>query len=67
MEKMNQVEQLYKIIFFHNLDSTEKKCFLDAFPKFLPKEMKGCISILEIPSGREAEIVYPIMLPKFAI
>jgi hypothetical protein len=64
---MNQSEQLYKIIFFHNLDSTEKKCFLDIFPKFLPKEMKSCISVLEIPSGREAEIVYPVMLPKFAI
>jgi hypothetical protein len=67
MEKMNESEQLYKIIFFHNLDFNEKQSFLDSFPQFLPNEMKSFISVLEIPSGREAEIVYPVMLPKFAI
>jgi hypothetical protein len=74
---MDSVEHLYKIIFFYNLDkkvldkkdleSAEKKCFHESFKQFLPQEMKSCISLLDIPSGEEAEIVYPVMLPKFAI
>jgi hypothetical protein len=76
---MDSTEHLYKIIFFYNLhldkkflekkslESTEKKCFRESFKQFLPQEMKSCISLLDIPSGEEAEIVYPVMLPKFAI
>jgi hypothetical protein len=76
---MDSMEHLYKIIFFYNLhldkkflekkclESTEKKCFRESFKQFLPQEMKSYISLLDMPSGEEAEIVYPVMLPKFAI